>query len=164
MTAFTQTVTNQLGLVGLGFPCYWGTIVWGTDKWGSDAPAFAISHAYVSTMTVSSGEVLSAKFDRVLANTMTVSSAEQLSAVFDRTITNQIDLDSMVGKDAQRNISNDLSLDSDPSLVLVSQGVWNRIFPDDTINALAAYVPTYVAASAAATSWTTGTKPTTTWS
>ncbi len=163
MTAYTKTVSNQLGIVGLGYPVYWGTAVWGTDVWGSAAPAFAVAKAYVSTMTVSSTEQLSVVWDRTIVNSMAVSSTIDLSATFDRVINNDCDLTSDVGKGSTRNIANDLTVESAQQSVYVLNGLYYRVFPGGVTNALSAVATSFVT-NATSTTWAAASKPTTVWS
>ncbi len=163
MADLTKTVSTQLGLVGLGYPVYWGTMVWGTDVWGSYRPGFEVLHGVDNVLTMTTAQDLSVVWDRVIANSMVVSSTMDLSATFDRVIENDVDLTSSMGKDPVKGIANDLTTSSENDSVYIQVGEYYRVFPGYVTNALNKVTPSFTTQSTS-TTWATASTPTTTWS
>lgn len=162
MANYTQTIKNQVSVVGPSTPELWGQMVWGVDPWGEDGELdLQVGKGVSNTVTPTSA--FAAKYvTKVYVNStnLTTATAKHVVHVF----TNDLPVVSTPIKQPKKVYLQTLLYVGDMTSEQVGDGLWARVFIKPTTNAEQRTTATFTAATGASTTYTERTEPTTNWS
>lgn len=149
MANFTITITNRVNLLGGGPPSLWGTMRWGSSLWGNSADNIEavdklVANSLGSTSTIATAtDFVPAATTDILSLSSTITSASEIIGSI---------------------ISDILAFSSDITVEVLSNGVWNYVFPGQVTNSNDRISTNYAAATSPSSSWAEVTHPSTIWS
>jgi len=152
MADFTITITNGVRLFGQGPSTKWGdvngvfyTMVWGTSVWSEGG--FTLVH----------------DIQKLIANSVTQDTII-INDVIHYLEIGTLTIDSTIINDANKFISNDLTMSEDLSSEKLSQNVWEYVFPPGVTENENRIITSFSCGSAQTTSYTCQAIASTTWS
>lgn len=145
MADFSTNISNAITVSGLGETYKWGSLVWGEGEWLGPKSL-----------------VLESTFYRLIAESLGVADAVTLTATFSRLISENVGLSDSVEKTLLKLISNGIAGSTDRSVSL-KRGIWNILFPGETIDATERSIPDYEETLTPTTAWTSSAVSATSW-